>query len=245
MRMRGFTLIEMVMTIVVSGIVVLGITGFLELGFTGYSDTVARQRLQNQARFALEKMSREFRHAVPNSFSLSADSQCLTFYPIKYAGFYTRDEANSKLLFMLDNRGETHSYASGDRLVINPSRTEDLTAATASVPVSECSTADTSCTVNSSGIYSIDDSFSSYSVANRHYIYADNPVRYCLSDGQVTRSQNSLIYPVADSLDSSVSSFSYTAPSLQRGGMVHMDLLFINADEQSRYRHDVQVLNVP
>lgn len=64
---RGFTLIEMIMTIIVGSILVLGIAGFLELGAKGYTDTVARQRIQTQAQFVLEKMSRELRHAVPNS----------------------------------------------------------------------------------------------------------------------------------------------------------------------------------
>ena len=56
MKVRGFTLVEMVLTMVVGAILVLGIAGFVELGSKGYSDTVARQRLQTQAKFVLEKM---------------------------------------------------------------------------------------------------------------------------------------------------------------------------------------------
>ena len=68
MKVRGFTLIEMVVTMVISGIIVLGIAGFVEFGTKGYADSIDRQRLQTQAKFALEKISREIRHAVPNSF---------------------------------------------------------------------------------------------------------------------------------------------------------------------------------
>ncbi|MFD2016726.1 PilW family protein [Vibrio olivae] len=52
---RGFTLVEMVATIVVSSILILGIAGFIELGTTGYVDSVERGRLQTQAKFLLER----------------------------------------------------------------------------------------------------------------------------------------------------------------------------------------------
>ncbi|WED21540.1 type II secretion system GspH family protein [Vibrio sp. JC009] len=246
MKRSGFTLIEMVMTIVVSGIIVLGITGFLQLGITGYSDTIARQKVQNQARFAIEKMSREMRHAVPNSFELNGS--CLRFYPIKYSGFYTQVEAqsvaNNTIMFMTDNQAVASAdFEPGDRLVINPSSFGDLTSDTASAPVEDC---DISCSENN-GIYTISDTFSSYSVGNRHYIYGEDYVTYCLTSGSVTRAEGATgsAVTVADSLDGS-SSFSYESPTLQRGGLVHMDLLFVNDDgEESSYKHDVQVLNVP
>ncbi|MGI3026741.1 PilW family protein, partial [Vibrio cholerae] len=95
MRTRGFTLIEMILTIIVGSILVLGIAGFVELGSRGYADTVARQRIQTQAKFVLEKMARELRHAIPNSLAISTDTasqQCLSFYPIVYSGFYALDE---------------------------------------------------------------------------------------------------------------------------------------------------------
>lgn len=59
-RQSGFTLIELVITIVVVAIMVMGIAGFIELGTKGYVDTVDRQQLQNQARFAVEKSPEKF-----------------------------------------------------------------------------------------------------------------------------------------------------------------------------------------
>ncbi len=90
MNERGFTLIEMILTIIVGGIIVLGIAGFVEIGMKGYSETIERQRLQTQAKFVLEKMSREIRHSVPNIVSNSAVSSadsCVSFYPIDYSAF--------------------------------------------------------------------------------------------------------------------------------------------------------------
>ena len=57
----GFTLIEMVITIVVIGIIA-GISAMLILqAMRGYSDQDARADLTNQARLAVERMAREIR----------------------------------------------------------------------------------------------------------------------------------------------------------------------------------------
>ncbi len=40
MSSRGFTLVEMVLTLIVGSILVLGIAGFVELGTKGYADSV-------------------------------------------------------------------------------------------------------------------------------------------------------------------------------------------------------------
>ena len=90
MKIRGFTLMEMIITIVIGSVIMLGIASYVRLGFKGYSDTIDRQRLQTQAQFVIEKMSREIRHAVPNSFLIKDDEKnCLTFVPIEYSGFYS------------------------------------------------------------------------------------------------------------------------------------------------------------
>ncbi len=74
MKDRGFTLMEMIVTIVVGSFIMLGIAGYVQLGMKGYADTIDRQRIQTQAQFVLEKMTREIRHAVPNSFHVPKDA---------------------------------------------------------------------------------------------------------------------------------------------------------------------------
>ena len=86
MKVRGFTLIEMIVTIFIGSIIMLGIAAYLHLGVQGYSDSIARQRLQTQAQFVIEKMSREIRHAVPNSFFIDENEKnCLEFIPTFWA----------------------------------------------------------------------------------------------------------------------------------------------------------------
>ncbi|MDB1122875.1 PilW family protein [Vibrio algarum] len=256
MKIKGFTLIEMVMTIIIVGIIFIGAGSVIEMGSRGYADSIDRQRIQNQARFIIEKITREIRHAVPNSFNVVSDplvEKCLTFYPINNAGFYSRNEIDRTLQFVVDNQGARMSGASGDRLTINPSQPSDLTNNSRSVSLAGCrDNGITSCTEvelgTSSTVYSykVDDDFDSHSISRRYYTYSDL-VSYCISStGVMTKAVGSgSKNTVGDGLDFSRSQFKYTEPTLQRGGLVHMDLLFVNDDEESFYKHDVQVLNVP
>ena len=117
MKMRGFTLIEMIATIVIGSIMMLGIAGYVKLGMKGYADSIGRQRIQTQAQFVLEKMSREIRHAVPNSF-YEPSSNCLAFVPIEFSGFYNLRDGN--LEFLLGNDISSNAFPNGNWMVINP-----------------------------------------------------------------------------------------------------------------------------
>ncbi|ENP0855970.1 PilW family protein [Vibrio vulnificus] len=229
MRARGFTLVEMVLTLIVGSILVLGIAGFVELGTKGYADSVDRQRIQTQAQFVLEKLSREFRHAVPNSFSDSGN--CLSFYPIVYSGFYAVE--GNDIRFLIGNTNATSPLANGLSLVINPSRQQDL--------VSD--SFDVSGLTNGAGYFAVSNqaaSLESNSINRRHYIFnANGRVEYCFTAGRISRNG----VQVADSV--SAASFNYLEPTLQRGGLVHIKLTFTQNDESSHYQQDVQVLNVP
>ncbi|HAS6359074.1 TPA: prepilin-type N-terminal cleavage/methylation domain-containing protein [Vibrio vulnificus] len=231
MSSRGFTLVEMVLTLIVGSILVLGIAGFVELGTKGYADSVDRQRIQTQAQFVLEKLSREFRHAVPNSFSDSGN--CLSFYPIIYSGFYAV-EAND-IRFLIGNDKVTTPLSSGLGLVINPSRKDDL----------ENSFFNVSNLDNSAGYFELTGQASqltSESINHRHYIFnRADLVEYCFDNDNQRINRKGV--QVADNV--SAATFQYLEPTLQRGGLVHIKLTFTQNDESSHYQQDVQVLNVP
>ncbi len=240
---HGFTLIEMVLTMVVSSILILGIAGFIELGATGYVDSIDRQRLQTQARFMLEKMSREIRHSIPNlvSTELSGDAQtCLNFYPIDYSGFYTVSGAD--LLFVIgDDTGDAQVIDAGRSLIINPTRMADadnavlLTSANTSV---------------SGAVFTLAEGaalLSSDSVAKRVYLY-QQAVAYCVEPapkyGRLYRTSAEQSLPLSDDVVASAE-FRYDQTDLRRGGIVHLDLNLMQNGESSHYQQDVQVLNVP
>ncbi|MEZ9231128.1 prepilin-type N-terminal cleavage/methylation domain-containing protein [Vibrio amylolyticus] len=230
MKRNGFTLIEMIMTIIIGGILVLGIAGFIELGMKGYSDTVDRQRLQTQARFVLEKISREVRHSVPNSIEVTGTTDtCLSFYPILYSGFYSVSSANNLSLSFLVGNDDPPATYDDLFMIINPSQQSDFTNSGIAIALSGASTAIT-----------LDQPLASESIANRHYIYKDL-VNYCFNSSTESISRGGV--QVADSVADG--SISYDAPTLQRGGVVHIDFTFEDDDETTSFQQDIQVLNVP
>ncbi|WP_261816079.1 prepilin-type N-terminal cleavage/methylation domain-containing protein [Vibrio gallicus] len=254
MKRNGFTLIELVVTIVVVAIIGLGITTFVEFGLKGYSQSVERQRLQGQARFVLEKMGREVQYAVPNSIHISAQG-CLEFYPIQYAGFYTKQEPINAIEFVIANQNFDYSYtfAQHTRMVINPTRIADLEIDNAGNSVTGQSRSLQGVSSSTAGdYYSVTMRPPSDSAANRVYIYMDNNrVSYCLQDmgdgtsARLVRENKGATVTVATDLSLTESRFQFEDSALQRGGLVHLDLLFFNGDERSSYKHDIQVSNVP
>ncbi|MGR5302082.1 MULTISPECIES: PilW family protein [Vibrio] len=243
MNARGFTLVEMIATIVIGSFIMLGIAGYVQLGMKGYADSIDRQRLQTQAQFVLEKMSREIRHAVPNSFyEPNGTTNCLAFVPIEYSGFYTLN--GQDLEFLLGNDTARTVMPKDSWLVINPSRYDDLLPSSPqSYSVSLLSKDDGVFKVNGAA-----DSIDSSSISSRHYVYQESAqITYCLDNNQVTRQDAAFPDPVivAENVDTAASRMYYKEPTLQRGGLVHINLEFVQDGERSVYQQDVQVLNVP
>lgn len=236
MRQRGFTLIEMILTIVVGGILVLGIAGFVELGARGYADSVDRQRLQTQAKFVLEKMSREVRHAVPNLFR--SQDNCVFFYPIVYSGFYAI--SNNDIEFIVGQRDDLDA-SSFDNLamIINP--TTNLTVRDDSFSLTGRVTA------LANQVFSVANqasNLSSESVAKRYYIFNPNQERrYCIASvagqGRVERDGAALSDFVVSG------EFEYLPATVQNNGLVHTNLTFAQNGETTNFEQQIQVINVP
>ncbi|MCR9593716.1 prepilin-type N-terminal cleavage/methylation domain-containing protein [Vibrio alginolyticus] len=269
MKDRGFTLIEMIVTIVIGSFIMLGIAGYVQLGMKGYADTIDRQRIQTQAQFVLEKMTREIRHAVPNSF-YEPSSNCLAFVPIEFSGFYLTH--NQDLQFLLGNDPQLKTLRTNRCLVINPSRYNDLfpTEFGGKCPsiddIRKLTEPKLSQSFQVGGLHRVvgedgktlepftlsdaADYLASSSISDRHYIYKDNSqVTYCFDSdsGELTRQDSRYNRPitVAKNIDTSKSEMHYKEATLQRGGLVHINLEFVQDGERSVYQQDVQVLNVP
>src|SRR5712692_3016913 len=91
-RLRGFTLIEMVIAIVLVSIIV-ATTIFFVYPVRQAADLSTRAELTDIADNALQRIGREVRLALPNSVRVttSGSSAFLEFLPVRTAGRYRAD----------------------------------------------------------------------------------------------------------------------------------------------------------
>lgn len=87
---RGFTLIEAVMVIVITGILGAMVAVFIRKPVEGYVDSARRAALTDEADTVVRRMARDIRMALPNSVR-QADNQCIEFIPTKTGGRYRAD----------------------------------------------------------------------------------------------------------------------------------------------------------
>lgn len=87
MRTRGFTLVELVVVIVITGILAAALTVFLKPTIDGYFDTRRRADLTDMADTALRRMAKDIRSAVPNSIR-SVSASCFQLVPTTAGGRY-------------------------------------------------------------------------------------------------------------------------------------------------------------
>lgn len=135
-RMRGFTLVELVIVIVIMGVIAAAVASIFKPAVDNYFDSRRRAILSDMADTAVRRIGREVRRAVPNSVRIPND-QCFEFVPGMAGGLYRRDvdivNANSD---PLDTTGPDASFdvlsppstapASGDFIVIGNQNTGDV-----------------------------------------------------------------------------------------------------------------------
>lgn len=107
----GFTLVEMVTVILILGILVVGVSSFIIFGTRIFVESSSVDQVLSQSRFAVERVTRELRSALPNSLRVNTDSltyQCIEFVPIEASTTYLTmpivpDAAASTGIVILDN----------------------------------------------------------------------------------------------------------------------------------------------
>lgn len=245
-RIRGFTLIELIITIVVVGIIALAASNTLQLGFQSYNDSIDRQDNQMQAKFVIEKLSRELRHAVPNSVEVLENGNCVNFIPVEASAFYLTLPAFGQKYIDSVLLSNEDIILNGHRLVINPSSQYDLINASNHrfVNIESITQSEGISTINFSSASNL-PAFISGSVSERAFIYSPILVEYCIRPSGVFRSGR-LSNKVQLANQVSSGSFSMESASVNRNSIINMVLVFKNdLGETTQYQHDVQVINVP
>ncbi|MFG6487691.1 type II secretion system protein J [Roseateles sp. BYS78W] len=95
---RGFTLIEAVMVIAISGVVIAMVAIFIVPSITAYFASATRARLGDEADTALRRIGRDLTAALPNSVRITGNS--VELIPVSGAARYAvGTEAGDPLLF--------------------------------------------------------------------------------------------------------------------------------------------------
>ncbi|NHZ80345.1 prepilin-type N-terminal cleavage/methylation domain-containing protein [Massilia sp. CCM 8695] len=132
-RQHGFTLVEAIVVIVITGILGGIVATFLRLPVQNYVDSAGRAELTDVADTAVRRMVREIRLALPNTVRVAgAAKTSIEFVPTKTGGRYLAAEdveAGQHLNFVnsadLDFRvvgplqGGTQQIVAGDTVVVN------------------------------------------------------------------------------------------------------------------------------
>lgn len=260
-KSRGFTLIELVTVMVILGVLAVGISSFLQFGSRIYLETNDRSQLIASARFAIERLNREVRHALPNSPRPRNANKCLEFRPIKAAAIYTEIPlaplpASSTIKVI---RFEDSEFTNDLDLIIYP-----LTSDEAYLPSSKISAI-----ANSTSAFDHDPIVKEWSITldgpmqftqgspTKRVFFIDQPVSYCIEGTLLNRYQNYTSYRadgvpnvtpslMAEFLDiTNASSFQVNSASQLRSGNVLVKLNFSKNSEKISFNNEIQVPNVP
>lgn len=128
LRQHGFTLIEAVMVIALTGIVGAMVAVFIRQPINAYVDTARRAEMSDEADGALRRIARELQSALPNSVRVNAAGNRLEFLPVRSAGRYRAAPSAAGVGDFLDFSSSTDasfevlgppvSALAGDQLVV-------------------------------------------------------------------------------------------------------------------------------
>lgn len=255
---RGFTLIEMVISIILLAVVGLFLGSVIRQGLSIYVDSSAREALIQQGRFFTERLSRELREAVPNSVLVA--NGCIEFLPITNSALYSSLPsalAPSTTIRLLPIE---KSLAADERLVVYPLDGEALRQTVSSAAQTAQVAADVDFTSpNDRTMVNVTltqaASFERQSPARRVYFYR-TPVAFCYENNRIYRYADyqldrTALQPselgtgvlMAENL--SQASFQVAEPELQRNGLIKIELIFADRGEEVRFDHDALIYNTP
>jgi MSHA biogenesis protein MshO len=100
---RGFTLIEVVMVISITGVLAAVVASFIVQPVQAYLDTAARAALADRADLALRRVGRDLRIALPHSVRITPSGQALELIPTTGGARYASQGSGALLAGVLDS----------------------------------------------------------------------------------------------------------------------------------------------
>jgi len=104
---RGFTLVEAIIVIVVTGVLATVVAVFIRSPMQGYVDSVGRAEVSDAADLALRRMARDLRLALPNSIRTTSNNSAIEFLETKAGGRYVAVEDGSGDFLDFNNAADT------------------------------------------------------------------------------------------------------------------------------------------
>jgi MSHA biogenesis protein MshO len=264
---RGLTLVELVVTIVVTGIIAAGVAVFIQRPVEGYVDAARRAEMTDEADTALRRITRDLRTALPNSVRVDVSGKFVEFIETTGGGRYRAELDNSGAGNILDFTAADTSFdvigpvpvlATGNQIVVY---NLNSTGTSSNAYSGDNRAALTSTSAPPIAIAS--KLFPESSPARRFHVVS-GPVTYGCSGGQLIRywgypySTAQVAPPaggssavLAGNVDVANCSFAYTAGSIgDRTGTVAMVLTLVRSGgsgtpEQVRLFQQAQVNNAP
>ncbi|MEX0739310.1 MAG: prepilin-type N-terminal cleavage/methylation domain-containing protein [Pseudohongiella sp.] len=272
---RGFTIIEIVVTILVSSILAVGIVGYIGDAIEGFAASGNRNKLATNGRVVVDRIAMELHNAVPNSVRVTTaqagGDQCLEFMPFFGATSYIDapftggggtefDAIDFNPELILASPADVHA-------VIYPINTQGLYDGGSPGPralvdeIEDTGGADGKVTITLDATHR----FSRRSPVQRFYV-ADEPVSFCVVGQQLFRYQaydfqSTQCTPstpaclpttapdrqlISQSIDNTgLSAFEIIPGTLRRNAIVSMDFNFTEVGDVVRLKHEVLMRNVP
>jgi MSHA biogenesis protein MshO len=100
----GFTLIEAVMVIVLTGVVIAVVSVFIVPATTAYFASSARAQLTEQADTAMRRIARDLTAALPNSVRVSSSARSVELIPVSSAARYATESGDPLQFGVADSR---------------------------------------------------------------------------------------------------------------------------------------------
>ncbi|MFA7821975.1 PilW family protein [Aeromonas dhakensis] len=271
----GFTLIELVMVILLLGIMATFASQFIGIGSQIYGDASSREQLMSDARFAMERLNREVRNALPGSErietldgSWSDSGPCLRFWPISTSSRYialNRNVSGSTTTLELvmatpasavdPLSPDASAVAVGDLLAVFPLPDANQPSLSNGCEYGRCVARVTEVLAPVSGAqtlrYAATESLAGLSPGSRVY-FAREQVRYCVQAGSMYRASMALngtsaAMPLGILMAGSLraGSFYREATAFNSEGEFGVRLVFERKGEAVTFNHKLGVFNVP
>ncbi len=265
-KQAGLTLVELVVTIVLMGILAGGTVAFVTSSTQSYVDTATRNQLSSIGRLTVSRFELAIKNAVPNSIRTTTDGDCVEYLPIVASTFFINAPiaGTSVASATTMNVVSVSGLDSASYVVLYPTNADDLYQTIIASPGSI-----TSVSSVSGGEITFDAShtFSGRGPTNRVY-FAGEPEAFCLvdADSRIYRYKSGTYamqttQPLPASLPSGppsravvssqiangpLKAFEYEDISgLQNSGLLRLTLKFTDGDETMLVEHDILNANAP